>query len=415
MVSIGDPAALSLFGVSPNYAGSPVTENTVTGLSGAWRAQHVVSGTVAQLPLRTLRIGKLGLIERVQGSLLDNPGGKGRGLHLLGFAELTPFQWKFTILWHLGFHGNAYLQIVRNAIGQPIALIPVHPLLVRVYWPGPCSDPMDQPLGGKWFDVTDPVSGKVTTYDAYSIKQIMGAAPDGLAGLSVIQVARNSLGTAVSGDRAAAKLFDSGALMGGIISPDEDLDDGEAQLFKDDVMKAMGGWDNAGRMVVATRKMSIQPWTLSAADAQFLQSRSFQIEEIARWWGVPPHLLMQTEKQTSWGTGVAEQNRGLSRFTLGEWTANLEQELSEFVPRGQWVEFDFKAMERADPQTELNMIIQQVTTTGSDGQPLMTTAEARELLNLSPLPQEAGAEQDAEEDSETPQQEAEEENVPIPA
>ena len=118
---------------------------------------------------------------------------------------------------------------------------------------------------------------------------------------------------------------------------------------------------------------------MTAADAQFLESRAFQIEEVARWFGVPPHLLMQTDKQTSWGTGVEEQNNGLSRFTIHPWTTRIEQALSRLLPSTQWVEFDFASLERPTPEDEINLIIAQVNAG------ILTVDEARALRNLPPL------------------------------
>jgi HK97 family phage portal protein len=119
---------------------------------------------------------------------------------------------------------------------------------------------------------------------------------------------------------------------------------------------------------------------MTAADAQFLQSRQFSIEEIARWTGVPPHLLMQTDKQTSWGTGVDEQNRGLAKFVLGHWAQRFEQRASRLLARPRWCEFEFAGLERPNFATEIDLLIKQVAAG------ILTVDEAREIRNLPPLP-----------------------------
>jgi HK97 family phage portal protein len=119
---------------------------------------------------------------------------------------------------------------------------------------------------------------------------------------------------------------------------------------------------------------------MTAQQAQFLESRQFQIEEISRWTGVPPHLLMQTDKQTSWGTGVDEQNRGLSKFVLGHWAQRFEQRASRLLARPRWCEFDFAGLERPNFAVEIDLLIKQVAAG------ILTLNEAREIRNLPPLP-----------------------------
>jgi HK97 family phage portal protein len=122
---------------------------------------------------------------------------------------------------------------------------------------------------------------------------------------------------------------------------------------------------------------------MTAVDAQFLQARQFSIEDISRWTGVPPHLLMQTEKQTSWGTGVDEQNRGLSKFVLGHWAQRFEQRASRLLASPRWCEFDFAGLERPNFATEVDLLIKQVQAG------LLTVNEARAIRNLPPLPEPA--------------------------
>jgi len=192
-------------------------------------------------------------------------------------------------------------------------------------------------------------------------------------------VARNSLGTAIAGDRAAAKMFASGALHSGIVTPEEDVTEEEAKTIKESLNAKVSGWENAGEIAVVNRRLKFTPWTMSLEDAQFLQSRQFQVEEIARWTGVPPHLLMQTEKQTSWGTGVAEQNRGLSRFTLQSYTSRTEERLSRLLPAPRFCEFDFAGLLQPAPEVEIPLLIQQVAAG------LMTPNEARRIRGMDPI------------------------------
>jgi HK97 family phage portal protein len=130
--------------------------------------------------------------------------------------------------------------------------------------------------------------------------------------------------------------------------------------------------------------LKFTPWTMDAEAGQFVQSRVHQVEELARVWGVPPHLLGQTEKATSWGTGITEQNRGLSRFTLMGWSTRLEERLSRLLPSPRFAEFDYSGLLQPAPEQEIPLLIAQVQAG------LLTVDEARRIRNLGPLPAGAG-------------------------
>lgn len=363
---------MELFGVPQTYAGVEVGEGTALGISAVYRAIALIANTIGTLPLRALKTDpKTGQKIRTA-SFLDQPGGP---------EGPTPFEWKVTVLVHLLLHGNAFLLQVRGGAGQLVALVPIHPLCVGVEqatsWPG---NPGRRVVGGKLFTVSM-VDGSTGLYDGSEIEHIPSMSLDGIHGVSPIAVARNSLGIAVAGDRAAAKMFSEGALISGLLSPEgDDLEDDDALAVAEGLQRRVLGWENASGVRYVNRRLKFTPWTMSMADAQFLESRQFQVEEIARWFGVPPHLLMQTDKQTSWGTGVAESNRGMSRTVLAPWAVLVEQRLSRLLRGDRTVEFDFSGLERPTPEQEVDLLNKQV-----DGG-LMTVDEARAVRNLPPVP-----------------------------
>jgi HK97 family phage portal protein len=370
--SISDPRLAELFASAwaPNYSGVEVTESTALTLSAVFRAVALIAGTVASLPMNTIRETDVGRMQIR--SFLDDPGGR---------YGPTPFGWKETMLCHLVLHGDAFLAHVQNAIGALVSLEAIHPLAVAVRWSTKQERESGEVVGPKVYTATL-CDGATMRFDARSMTQISYLSLDGLRGLSPIAIARNSLGTAIAGDRAAAKMFNSGALISGVLVPaeGEDVDADEAKIIKAEVTRNAGGWENASEIAVVNRRMDFKPWTMSADDLQFIQSRQFQIEEIARWFGVPPHLLMQTEKQTSWGQGVESQNRAMGRTVLLPWTIRIEEALSRLLPRPQWVEFDFAGLERPTPEAEIGLLIQQVQAG------LLTINEARHRQNMPPLP-----------------------------
>lgn len=367
--SVADPALGWLFGASMSDAGVTVTETTAFNLSAFYRGVCVVAGTIGTLPMRTMGVDPANpdMVRRWD-SWADNPGGPDEW-------DPTPMAWKETAITHMMTHGDAFMRKVKGGGGQILRLDLIHPALVSVRWGTPGDMP---PVGRKWYDVTL-IGGEVAHYSAAEILQVSNLSLDGLRGLSVIAAARTGLGTAIAGDRGAARMFNTGGLAAGIFTPDDDLPEGEEVKISNLINERVSGWENNQRFPVINRRLKFQQFSMSAADAQFLESRKFQIEEIARWVGVPPHLLMQTDKQTSWGTGVEEQNNGLARFTLNGWTKRLEEALSRLVPNTRWIEFDFAGLERGTPEQEIRLILDQI----AGG--LLTKDEGRKLRNLAAL------------------------------
>lgn len=349
-----------------DLAGIAVNEGSALGISALYRAVSLISGTLASLPLNSWTGGD-GQRKKVP-SVFDDPDGP---------DGQTPFEWAETLLIHLLLHGRSGALKVKNEAGGLARLPLVHPLSFRVSLP----DPDEHPVGGLWFDVSLADGTHVRT-DADGFWYVPGQSLDGRTGASLLSYARGSLATTIAGDRAAAKMFSRGALISGMATPaDEGLDiaDDIPQIRKE-LNRSVSGWENAGAIALINRRLSFSPWTMTAQQAQFLESRAFQIEEISRWFGVPPHLLAQTEKQTSWGQGVDEQNRGLSRFVLGHWAQRVEQRASRLLARPRWCEFDFAGLERPNFATEIDLLIKQVQAG------LLTVDEARAVRNLPPLP-----------------------------
>jgi HK97 family phage portal protein len=238
------------------------------------------------------------------------------------------------------------------------------------------------PIGGVWFDVLLN-TGNIRRYDATDFWYLPGPSLRGQQGIGLLQVARQSLGTSIAGDRAAARTFGNGALISGLATPDSDDEDITSDIpqLRRDLDRATSGYENAGAIAVVNRRLKFTPWTMTAQQAQFLESRQFQIEEVSRWTGVPPHLLMQTEKQTSWGTGVEMQDRALARSVLGTWSKRFEERASRLLANPRTVEFDFAALERPSPDREIELDLQQVKAG------VMTVDEYRDKRGWDPIPE----------------------------
>lgn len=339
-----------------------VTEQTAISLSALFRAVSLVSGNLGVLPLRTLETNRDGTRARAS-SWLDNPGAD---YH-------TPFEWKELCGVHLCLHGNAYGQHLYNGAGALAGANWIHPLAVTVKRDAGA-------VGGRRFDVHLD-DGTKHEFDALTMTHVHGLSLDGLKGISPISAARLSLATAIAGDKASHRMQTNGAMIAGLVTPDsdDDLSPDEAKVVKKSVQNAMTGVENAGQVAVMSRKLKFTPWQLSAVDAQFMASRAFSIDEVGRWYGIPPHLLGLVEKSTSWGQGISEQNRGLARYTLTHWTTRIEQRMSRLLSGRKIAEFDYSQFVAPDPETEIRLLLEQV----NGG--LITPNEARRIRNLPPV------------------------------
>lgn len=369
--SIADPTLITLFGGTLPDVGTTVSESTTLGSSAFFRAFMLISGTLASLKLGSYREDANGNPETVK-SVFDDPDGP--------YGQ-TPYEWKQTAFLHLLLHGNIFALKIRNEAGSLVRLPLVHPLSVSVDPPTLAEyQSGNVPPGEKWFTVqlNDGSSAKLTSDDVWHVP---GPSLDGLKGMGVLTLARQSIGTTLQADRASLRMFSNGALISGLATPSDEYDiTDDLPELRRQINREMVGSDNAGTIAIVNRRLNFTPWTMTAADAQFLQSRQFQIEEVARWTGVPPHLLMQTEKQTSWGTGVDEQNRGLGKFVLGPYAKGFEERGSRLLQNPRWIEFDFASLERPSADKEIELLLKQT------GRPILTVNEARKLRNLPPIP-----------------------------
>lgn len=360
--SLGDPALAGYLGLGAyTDAGVNVTENGAIALTAVYRSVSLLAGTIASLPLKTYTT--TGDSDRnVTSSFLDEPS-----------TYMSAFNWKQTVVAHVVLHGNAYLLHVYNGAGSLAGLFPVHPSMVTPEW---IVNNQGQIIG-KQFKVQTQTGETVLTDD--DMTQIMGLSLDGLCGLSVIGHMRNALGTSIAGDKAAGRLFASGMLIGGIVTSDDMLNEDDARTVLAGLKAKLTGSQNAGDIAIVNASLKFQPWTMNSADAQFIESRTFQVTEIARIFGVPVEMLAQTGA-TSWGTGIQELIKGFQRFTLVPITSAIEETLSTLLPNPRHVEFDFAGLLQGTPAEEIALLIQQV-----EGG-LLTMDEARAIRNLPPLP-----------------------------
>lgn len=364
-LSIGDPALAEFLGISSrSTAGQNVTESSALGLTAFYRAVSLIAGTLAALPWRTYRTTAEDTRERTT-SWLDDPG---------AVAGLSPFAWRELLLTHVAMWGNWYGVHVYGGAGQILGMVPAHPARVSIE--------VDPKTGERTYRVRL-VDGSERTFSALDLTHVMGLSVDGVRGVSPLTVGRNAIGSGLAGDEAAARMFENGALIAGLVTmedqgSDPDDDGAEAKAIAAKLNDKLTGAKNAGRLAFVNRALKFQPWTQTAEDAQFIESRAFQVEEISRFYGLPK-VLLSADGASTWGSGIAELIRGLERFTFRPYAARIEAPLSARLPARSFLEIDFAGLlAPSEVEATENMLAEVAAGT-------MTIDEFRRLKNRAPL------------------------------
>lgn len=356
-VTLRDPALASYLTYASNEAGQNVTETTALGLTAVYRCVSIIASTVAGLPLKSFRDGPDGVRTPAE-SVWDDPGA----------GMWTRYEFVHLCMVHLALHGNAFLLHVYGGGGQLVGFFPVHPSAVTVKH--------DKDTGGRLFHVS--LDGETRIYDEREMTQVMLFSLDGLTGSSPIRLARNAIGTGLAGDKAAASMFASGLMVSGLVTSDETLTEEDAKLVKAGLDAKLTGAGNAGSLAFVNRSLKISPWTMTSEDAQFIESRQFQITEVARIFGVPKTLLAEDGAST-WGSGINELLNAFQKFTLRSSTTPFEQRAMSVTPP-LTVEFDYAGLLQGTPKDEIELLAAQITAG------ILTINEARAIRNLPPVP-----------------------------
>lgn len=332
-VPISGPGILGYLGLGDrSSSGVTVTESSSMGMPAVWRAVTLNAGTAASLPLHAFRRGdttRLPLLTGNAADLLDHP-----------HPDMTQFE-----LWELGYGhlqlwGNMYFRKLRNPFGQVVELWGIHPSQVRVG--------RDSTSAAKIYEVTDE-HGHAEPHTDATILHIPGFGYDGVCGVSPIRAARQGLGLALAAEEYGARLFGSGSLASGILQTEQRLPQGAADALKERWKAKHAGLANAHEVVVLDSGAKFQQLTIPPEDAQFIESRRFQISEIGRLFGVPAFLMGETEKSTSWGTGLEQQATGWVMFDLRRLLVRVEQRLTQMLkPANVYARYSVEGLLRGD-------------------------------------------------------------------
>ena len=289
----------------------------------------------------------------------DN-GGKGKALdhplYLLLHDEPNPemrsFVFRETLMTHLLLWGNAYVQVIRNGKCEVIALYPLMPNRMEVnrdnnhqlyYTDSTQSD--DAPR----------LKGSTVYLDSSEVLHIPGLGFDGLVSYSPIAMEKNAIGMAIACEEYSAKFFANGAAPGGVLEHPGTIKD--PQRVRESWQSTFGGSGNANKIAVLEEGMKYTPTGISPEQAQFLETRKFQINEIARIFRVPPHMVGDLEKSSF--SNIEQQSLDFVKYTLDPWVIRWEQSIQRSLLNAEekkryFAKFNVEGLLRGDYQSRMN-------------------------------------------------------------
>ncbi len=357
-------------------SGKAVTERSAMQMTAVYSCVRILAEAVAGLPLNLYRYTEDGGKEKA----IDHP------LYLLLHDEPNPemssFVFRETLMTHLLLWGNAYAQVIRNGKGEVVALYPLMPNKMTV----------DRDERGQLYysyqrsnDEAIRSKGQTVILRPSDVLHIPGLGFDGLVGYSPIAMAKNAIGMAIACEEYGAKFFANGAAPGGVLEHPGTIKD--PQRVRESWQSTFGGSGNANKIAVLEEGMKYTPIGISPEQAQFLETRKFQINEIARIFRVPPHMVGDLEKSSF--SNIEQQSLEFVKYTLDPWVIRWEQSIQRtLLSQGEkahyFVKFNLEGLLRGDYQSRMN----GYATARQNG--WMSANDIRELENLDRIPAEEG-------------------------
>ena len=353
------------FGTSSS--GKTVNERTALQTTAVYACVRILAETIAALPLHTYQY---------------TPGGKEKAaehplyylLHCEPNPEMTSFVFRETLMGHLLLWGNAYAQIIRDGRGRAVGLYPLLPNKMIV-------NRNDQ--GQLYYQYEK--DGCLYILNRHEVLHIPGLGFDGLIGYSPIAMAKNAIGMAIATEEYGAKFFANGANPGGVLEHPGVVKD--PARIRESWNAVYQGSGNAHRVAVLEEGMKFQSIGIPPEQAQFLETRKFQINEIARIFRIPPHMIGDLEKSSF--SNIEQQSLEFVMYTLDPWVVRWEQAIQRalFSESEKWqffVKFNVDGLLRGDYESRMN----GYAVGRQNG--WLSSNDIRELENLNRIPEDAG-------------------------
>ncbi len=327
-------------------AGKAVNERSAMQMTAVYACVRILAEAIAGLPLHLYRYTGDGSKEKaLEHSLYyllhDEPN-----------LEMSSFVFRETLMTHLLLWGNAYAQIIRNGKGQVLALYPLMPNKMTV----------DRGADGKLYytylksnEDAPTMKGTSVVLKPSDVLHIPGLGFDGLVGYSPIAMAKNAIGLAMATEEFGAKFFANGAAPSGVLEHPGTIKD--PSRIREAWMSQFGGSSNSGKVAVLEEGMKYTPISISPNEAQFLETRKFQLDEIARIFRIPPHMVGDLDKSSF--SNIEQQSLEFVKYTLDPWVSRWEQSIqrslfTEEEKRTYFVKFNLEGLLRGDYESRMN-------------------------------------------------------------
>ena len=357
-------------------SGKTVTERSAMQMTAVYSCVRILAEAVAGLPLHLYKYTDDGGKEKA----IHHP--LYRLLHDEPNPEMSSFVFRETLMTHLLLWGNAYAQVIRNGKNEVIALYPLMPNKMTV----------DRDSNGQLYysyyrgsDEAIRDTQNTVILKPSDVLHIPGLGFDGLVGYSPIAMAKNAIGMAIACEEFGAKFFANGAAPSGVLEHPGTIKD--PARVRDAWQSQFGGSSNSGKVAVLEEGMKYTPISISPEQAQFLETRKFQINEIARIFRVPPHMVGDLEKSSF--SNIEQQSLEFVKYTLDPWVIRWEQSiqralLSHDEKAVYFAKFNLEGLLRGDYQSRMN----GYAIGRQNG--WMSANDIRELENLDRIPAEEG-------------------------
>ena len=328
-------------------SGKPVNERTAMQTTAVYACVRILAEAVASLPLHVYEYQDDGGKKLVH----DHP--LYYLLHDEPNPEMTSFVFRETLMSHLLIWGNAYAQIIRDGAGRVLGLYPLLPDKMEV----------QRDDKGNIYYVYSRNSDENPTFKEYGniklkaedVLHIPGLGFDGLIGYSPIAMAKNAVGMTLACEEYGASFFANGANPGGVLEHPGVLKD--PSKVRESWNSVYRGVSNAHKIAVLEEGMKYQQIGIPPEEAQFLETRKFQINEIARLYRIPPHMVGDLDKSSF--SNIEQQSLEFVKYTLDPWVIRWEQSLqrSLLLPgeKGKYfIKLNVDGLLRGDYQSRMN-------------------------------------------------------------
>lgn len=360
----------SWIGAGPSKSGVSVSNESAKRFSAVFACIRVLSETLASMPIILYRDKKLG----------DKSSGKDRAvdhplydiLHNAPNNEMPSFMLKETLMNHICSSGNGYAQIQRSRRGSVISLN-ILPWTAVEVTRNPTTYEIEYLTNDR---------GKYITLNPEEVFHIPGLGFDGIKGYSPIKMAREAVGLGLAAEEFAARFYGNGTHLGGILRHPGTLSESAHKNLKEDFQNKYKGLSNSHEVPILEEGMEFQQLGIKPEEAQFIETRKFQIEEIARIYRVPMHLLQNLDRSTN--NNIEHQSLEFVMYTMLPWFTRWEQFINfrlltrEERQQGYFAEFLINALLRGDTQARAEMLHKM----RQDG--VINADEWRELENMNP-------------------------------